>query len=147
MEQGGAVVTPQEGTQGVDVSIPVMEEPIDEVLSIPGLKMIVLVFQTCKGLRKRRKRRRKRTRRRKGTTRRRTTMRKRMMRTKWRKTRTGHTQSRRWKRRCKTSQPRKEAILLMRWDISFLYFFFIPFCIMKCMMFIEMSFSALSLRP
>ena len=63
-------------------------------------------------------------------------MKKRMTRMKWRRTKKGHMQSKRWKRRCKKSRPKKEAIPLMRWDISFLYFFLIPFSTIEPMIFI-----------
>ena len=44
-----------------------------------------------------------------------------MMATRERRTREGKSRSRRWKKRYVTIRPRKVALLLKRWDLSFLY--------------------------
>ena len=68
--------------------------------------------------------------RRKGMARREAKTRERMA-TRERRTRRGKTRSRRWKRRYNTIRPRKEALPLMRWDLSFLYHFLISFSTVK----------------
>ena len=48
-EVGGAVATLQKGMQWVDASIPVMEEPVNEVLSIPQTEDDCLIFPNLQG--------------------------------------------------------------------------------------------------